>query len=62
MIASQAKALEELRAESKELFEAAIQVDRRLLPFEREGPSNTPPKEKYMSPDGLYADSTRKWE
>lgn len=61
VLMAQEKALRELRFESKELYEAAIQPDLDLLPFHVEGPTATPPIENYDSPDGEYANVTKKW-
>lgn len=47
---SQTKALEELRLESEELYQAAIQPDENLLPIKIQGPVNTPPIKNYESP------------
>ncbi|XP_032662966.1 39S ribosomal protein L40, mitochondrial [Odontomachus brunneus] len=62
MICSQQKALDELRKESEELYQEAIQVDLALLPYVTKGPSKTPPIENYESPDGEYVNTTRKYE
>jgi len=51
--ASQSKALEELRAESEDLYEAAIRVDYGYIPYEINGPVDTPPFKKYESVFGL---------
>ncbi|GLV40523.1 mitochondrial ribosomal protein L40 [Carabus blaptoides fortunei] len=59
--ASQQKALDELRKESEELYQEAIQIDARLLPFIARGPVSTPPIINYDSPDGDYNDITKKW-
>lgn len=47
---SQEKALNELRAESEELYQAAIQVDEFLLPITIKGPAYTPPIKNYDVP------------
>ncbi|XP_037072442.1 39S ribosomal protein L40, mitochondrial-like [Pollicipes pollicipes] len=59
---SQERALEELKAESYELYCDAISDDPALVPFEHRGPTLTPPIPGYDSPDGDYIDTTRKWE
>ncbi|XP_044265787.1 39S ribosomal protein L40, mitochondrial [Tribolium madens] len=59
---AQQKALDELRKESEELYQEAMQIDFRLLPFKREGPLETPTIDNYESPDGDYADVSKKWE
>jgi len=56
---SREKALEELKLESEELYEAAIQVDERLLPYKFSGPVRTPPIAGYEPADGDYIDTTR---
>ncbi|XP_064599318.1 large ribosomal subunit protein mL40-like [Liolophura sinensis] len=61
LILSQEKALEELRKESEELYQQAIQIDENLIPYECEGPVATPPIEDYKSPDGEYKDTTKKY-
>lgn len=50
ILASQSKALEELRFESEELYQAAIQTDETMLPITIKGPVNTPPIKNYESP------------
>lgn len=47
---SQEKALNELRAESEELYQAAIQPDEFLLPITIKGPAYTPPIKNYDVP------------
>lgn len=47
---SQQKALNELRMESEELYQAAIQPDELLLPITIQGPSYTPPIPNYRTP------------
>ncbi|KAL3288966.1 hypothetical protein HHI36_003409 [Cryptolaemus montrouzieri] len=44
---SQQKALDELRVESEELYQEAIQIDFHLIPFTSSGPVETPPIDKY---------------
>merc|ERR1711976_958323 len=58
----QQKALNELRAESEELYHQAVMLDDTLIPFERKGPLNTPPKEGYDPVDGEYTDTTNKFD
>lgn len=62
LLQSQKKALEELRKESEELYQEAIQPDLTLTPISFEGPVNTPPIKDYISPDGDYIDISKKWE
>ncbi|KAL0111890.1 hypothetical protein PUN28_013238 [Cardiocondyla obscurior] len=59
---SQQKALDELKAESEELYEEAIQIDIELLPHTAKGPLKTPPIENYDSPDGEYINTTRRFD
>lgn len=62
MVIAQEKSLAELRLESEELYQEAIQPDVQLLPFIAIGPVSTPPIDKYESPDGEYIDTTRKFD
>ena len=50
ILLSQNKALEELRLESEELYQAAIQPDENLVTLNIKGPVNTPPIKNYESP------------
>ncbi|XP_022913089.1 large ribosomal subunit protein mL40 [Onthophagus taurus] len=59
---SQQKALDELRKESEELYQEAIQPDLQLIPYGFIGPVETPPIEGYNAPDGDYQDVSKKWE
>ncbi|NWH30519.1 RM40 protein, partial [Chloropsis hardwickii] len=59
LVESQQEALQELRLESEELFQAAIRRDEGLFPFEREGPSYTPPLPGYDPPEGKCTDITK---
>ncbi|XP_023692872.1 large ribosomal subunit protein mL40 [Paramormyrops kingsleyae] len=56
---AQQEALKELRLESEELYEAAIQRDPELVPFLNQGPSHTPPITNYQAPEGKYNDITK---
>lgn len=56
---AQREALEELKLESVELYQAALKPDTQLFPFVREGPAYTPPIPKYDAPDGKYNDITK---
>ncbi|CAG9857804.1 unnamed protein product [Phyllotreta striolata] len=58
---SQQRALDELRKESEELYQEAIQPDLLLMPYKVEGPVETPPIENYKSPDGDYKDVSKVW-
>lgn len=62
MLNAQEKALRELRLESEELYQAAIQLDSNLVPFHAEGPVATPPIQNYDSPDGEYTNISKKWD
>ncbi|BFF89258.1 39S ribosomal protein L40 mitochondrial [Drosophila madeirensis] len=62
LVQSQNKALEELRRESEDLYQAAIEVDLQLLPVTLKGPVSTPPIKNYASPDGDYIHQSMKWE
>lgn len=62
LVQSQNKALEELRRESDELYQAAIELDLQLLSVSLKGPVSTPPIKKYVSPDGDYIHQSMKWE
>ncbi|XP_030376348.1 39S ribosomal protein L40, mitochondrial isoform X2 [Scaptodrosophila lebanonensis] len=62
LVQSQNKALEELRRESEELYQAAIEMDLQLLPVTLTGPVATPPIKNYVSPDGDYIRQAMKWE
>ncbi|KAM4649284.1 large ribosomal subunit protein mL40 [Amazona ochrocephala] len=59
MVEAQQEALKELRLESEELYQAAIRRDERLFPFERDGPSYTPPLPGYDPPEGKCVDITK---
>lgn len=56
---AQREALEELKIESEELYQAALKPDLLLIPFTHEGPVHTPPKTKYEAPEGKYNDITK---
>lgn len=62
IMASQELALSELRNVSEELYQAAIQIDDKLIPFKTIGPTGTLPIEGYEPPNGAYVDTTRKWD
>ncbi|XP_011162650.1 39S ribosomal protein L40, mitochondrial isoform X2 [Solenopsis invicta] len=59
---SQQRALDELRMESEELYQEAIQLDLGLLPYTAKGPLKTPVIKNYDSPDGEYTNLTRKFD
>lgn len=50
MMYAQQKAIDELRFESEELYEAAVQVDPNLVPIKLTGPVVTPAIENYDPP------------
>ncbi|XP_071380001.1 large ribosomal subunit protein mL40 [Centroberyx affinis] len=56
---AQREALQELKIESEELYQAALKPDTLLFPFSHKGPSYTPPKANYDAPDGKYNDITK---
>ncbi|XP_045207565.2 39S ribosomal protein L40, mitochondrial-like [Mercenaria mercenaria] len=62
MRAAQEKALEKLKEESEELYQAAIRCDESLFPYTFKGPVNTPPKLGYYAADGNYIDKTNYFE
>ncbi|XP_022108361.1 39S ribosomal protein L40, mitochondrial-like [Acanthaster planci] len=64
LLKAQEKALRELRAESEELYQQAVQVDQGLFPFEVTGPTYTPPIPGYAktSPDGEYVDISKQYK
>lgn len=62
LVNAQNKALEELKFESEELYQEAIQVDQNLINFKAIGPVHSPPIKNYESPDGDYSDISKKWE
>ena len=57
VLKAQNKALEELRAESESLYNAAIQFDPGLLGLQVRGPCASPPVPGYLQ-DGEYKDTT----
>ncbi|XP_003225167.2 large ribosomal subunit protein mL40 [Anolis carolinensis] len=59
LMEAQEEALKELRLESEELYQAAIQQDEGLFPFERQEPTHTPPVSKYEAPEGRCHDITK---
>ncbi|NXO15370.1 RM40 protein, partial [Oriolus oriolus] len=59
LVESQQEALKELRLESEELYQAAIRRDEGLFPFERDGPTYTPPLPGYDPPEGKCIDITK---
>ncbi|KAL2717133.1 hypothetical protein V1478_012833 [Vespula squamosa] len=61
LILSQKRALRELKAESEELYNEAIQIDLTFLPYLKQGPCRTPPIQNYDTPDGEYIDITLKY-
>ncbi|XP_036997486.1 39S ribosomal protein L40, mitochondrial [Artibeus jamaicensis] len=59
MLEAQQEALQELKLTSQELHGEAIKRDPSLFPFEREGPTYTPPVSNYQPPEGRYHDITK---
>ncbi|KAM5193495.1 large ribosomal subunit protein mL40 [Mantella aurantiaca] len=59
LLEAQRKALDELRLESEELYQAAVRCDPGLFPLDNEGPCHTAPILKYNPPDGKYNDTTK---
>ncbi|CAH0550494.1 unnamed protein product [Brassicogethes aeneus] len=59
---SQQRAMDELRNESEELYQEALQIDFQLLPFSSQGPVETPPIKDYQPPDGDYQDISKVWQ
>ncbi|XP_018412463.1 PREDICTED: 39S ribosomal protein L40, mitochondrial [Nanorana parkeri] len=59
LLEAQRKALDELRFESEELYQAAVRCDPDLFPMTNQGPYNTAPIAKYNPPDGKYNDITK---
>ncbi|CAF0731239.1 unnamed protein product [Brachionus calyciflorus] len=55
---SQEDALKELKKDNFTLYNAAIQLDTKLIPYAREGPVHTPPSKNYEPPEGDYYDTT----
>ncbi|NP_001290652.1 39S ribosomal protein L40, mitochondrial [Esox lucius] len=58
-VEAQREALEQLRLESEELYQAALRPDPLLFPFNHQGPSYTPPKAQYEAPEGKYNNITK---
>ncbi|XP_039580590.1 39S ribosomal protein L40, mitochondrial [Passer montanus] len=59
LVESQQEALRELQLESEELYQAAVLRDEALFPFQRDGPSYTPPLPGYDPPEGKCVDITK---
>ncbi|XP_061459070.1 large ribosomal subunit protein mL40 [Rhineura floridana] len=59
LVYAREEALKELRLESEELYQAAVQRDDGLLPFERQEPMHSPPLPKYEAPEGKCIDITK---
>lgn len=62
MVVAQTKALNELRFESEELYQQAIQPDMEMIPFVAKGPVNTPPNKSYAFVDGDYNNVTKLYD
>ncbi|KAL1501064.1 hypothetical protein ABEB36_006462 [Hypothenemus hampei] len=61
IIYTQQKALDELKNESEELYQEAIQMDFHMIPFKTMGPVETRSIENYDALDGEYQDVSKKW-
>lgn len=59
---AQTKALQELRFESEELYQQAIQPDMGMIPFTAKGPVHTPPDKDYDYVDGDYNNITKLYD
>jgi large subunit ribosomal protein L40 len=59
---AQNKALQELRFESEELYQQAIQPDMDMIPFVAKGPVQTPAIKDYQLIDGDYNNITKKFQ
>lgn len=62
LMQAQTKALQQLRFESEELYQQAIQPDMGMIPFVCKGPVNTPPIKDYEYIDGDYNNITKVFE
>lgn len=62
VVNAQTKALQELRFESEELYQQAIQTDMEMVPFVATGPVQNPPIEGYNYIDGDYHDITKRYD
>lgn len=59
---SQEEALKELKRDSPQLYNAAIQLDAELVPYVREGPVHTMPVAQYEAPEGDFLDVTKLYD
>uniref|UniRef100_A0A8C5MBM0 Large ribosomal subunit protein mL40 n=1 Tax=Leptobrachium leishanense TaxID=445787 RepID=A0A8C5MBM0_9ANUR len=59
LLEAQRAALQELRLESEELYNAAMLCDPGLLPLQHQGPCHTPPIPQYSAPEGKFNDITK---
>lgn len=59
LMSAQTKAIQELRFESEELYQQAVQPDMDMIPFIAKGPVKTPPMKDYEFVDGDYNNLTR---
>lgn len=62
IVSAQKKALNELRFESEELYQQAIQHDLDMIPITIIGPVETPPIVNYGFVDGDYINTTKIYE
>lgn len=62
VLQAQQRALDELKAESHELYEHAISIDDQLLPFQDSSLiTERGPCSAYVPPDGIRTDVTKQW-
>lgn len=59
LLDAQCEALQELRLESEELYNAAMLCDPGLLPLQHQGPCFTPPIAQHSAPEGKFNDITK---
>ncbi|XP_023242876.1 39S ribosomal protein L40, mitochondrial-like [Centruroides sculpturatus] len=59
---AQENALLELKNESEDLYQAALQLDTQFIPFMVKGPTATPPNANYEPPNGVYVDTTKRYD
>ncbi|XP_067143819.1 large ribosomal subunit protein mL40 [Centruroides vittatus] len=59
---AQENALLELKKESEDLYQAALQLDTQFIPFMVKGPTATPPNADYEPPNGVYVDTTKRYD
>ncbi|KAK7105752.1 hypothetical protein V1264_017091 [Littorina saxatilis] len=62
LLITQDRALDELKFESEELYNMAIQLDEMLIGTQMKGPTATPPIKGYFAKDGEYIDTTKTYD